>query len=741
MNKIIFILLLNLMVIAGAHTQETPKENYQYPWAGGMNSVQFGEVDINRDGIMDLVVFDRQGNRIIPFVNGGHAGVIDYSYAPEYVNNFPKLYDWAIFADYNNDGKADIFTYSPGWAGMIVYKNISDDTLKFKKEVEPYLTSEYSGGEVNILVTYADYPAISDLDNDGDLDILTFWGLGSFVEMHKNMSMELYGNADSLKYMHTETCWGHFAESDESNLLYLDTCIGKYTPRSSNEVRQYRHTGSTFLMVDLDADDDKDLILGDVDYPGLFALINGGDPENARITEIDTLFPRESNKPIRIFSMPVAAYIDINNDTKKDLLVSTFDPSPFISKNLDNVHVYLNSGENNEPYFSFYTDSFLQDNMIDLGSGANPVFYDFDHDGLKDLFVGNYGYYKRSWYENYTLYTEYKSSIAYFKNIGTTENPVFKFMDFDFGGFYLDDKTLIGLSPAFGDINNDGEAKMIAGNSDGTLILCTFSDGDIKKTYNYAGIDVGDYSTPQLFDLDNDGLLDLIIGKQDGKLSYYHNEGTPEIPDFVFKTDFLGEVDVTDYALSWYGYSTPYFFRKPDGETMLLTGSEEGILKLFTNIDNNLEGKFDEVPDIGSFFGLDQFDPDRGYRTAPAVANLDGDEQPELITGNFSGGMEFFGAHPDVLMSVKNNIKPISNLKLTPNPANDFLKISLTEKLENGKIEIYSTEGKIIFNKPVKNKKSSEITINTQNFTEGMYIVRLISNGRFYTAKLLIYHH
>ena len=145
------------------------------PWAGGMNSMQFGEVDINRDGIKDLVAFDRQGNRIMPFINGGNPGEIDYRFDASYINNFPELYDWAIFADYNNDGKADIFTYSPGWAGMMVYKNISGETLKFERVVYPYLTSLNSGGEVNILVTYADYPGISDLDNDGDLDILTFW--------------------------------------------------------------------------------------------------------------------------------------------------------------------------------------------------------------------------------------------------------------------------------------------------------------------------------------------------------------------------------------------------------------------------------------------------------------------------------------------------------------------------------------------------------------------------------------
>ena len=33
-------------------------------WSGGFNSVQFSEIDLNLDGIKDLFVFDRSGNRI-----------------------------------------------------------------------------------------------------------------------------------------------------------------------------------------------------------------------------------------------------------------------------------------------------------------------------------------------------------------------------------------------------------------------------------------------------------------------------------------------------------------------------------------------------------------------------------------------------------------------------------------------------------------------------------------------------
>ena len=86
------------------------EDSCDFPWTGGMNSCQFSDIDLNLDGIMDLFVFDRYGNRILTFINGGTPDSVDYSYAPQYKENFPKLYDWVILEDYNADGKKDIFT-------------------------------------------------------------------------------------------------------------------------------------------------------------------------------------------------------------------------------------------------------------------------------------------------------------------------------------------------------------------------------------------------------------------------------------------------------------------------------------------------------------------------------------------------------------------------------------------------------------------------------------------------------
>ncbi len=144
------------------------------PWAGGMNSAHMSEIDLNGDGKKDLFVFEKNGNRILTFLNTNSG----YRFAPEYVACFPALHDWAILKDYNHDGKEDIFTY--GMAGISVFQNVSDTVLKFKL-VTKQLEAFYYNGMSNIYASPDDYMAIEDVDGDGDIDILNFWLLGKYV--------------------------------------------------------------------------------------------------------------------------------------------------------------------------------------------------------------------------------------------------------------------------------------------------------------------------------------------------------------------------------------------------------------------------------------------------------------------------------------------------------------------------------------------------------------------------------
>jgi len=733
-----------LMAQQKAMVSNLDGENYKYPFAGGMNACQFCEVDMNMDGIRDLLVFDRQGNRLMPYINNGTAGEIDYTYAPEYISEFPEFSHWVMFADYNMDGKNDIFAYNPALPGIIVYRNTSQASLRFELEVYPYLTSWYGSGYVNILVTYADYPGISDLDNDGDLDILTFWALGSFVEMHKNLSMETYGHADSLIFERTTWCWGEFAENEESNALYLDTCFGnKYFFPEEIPGRE-RHTGSTLLLTDMDNNGVKDLLLGDVDYPQLVYLHNDGTEEDAYIDSYELEFPDPSN-PSWIYSMPAAALIDVNNDNKKDLLASPFDPNPFVTQNHRSAWMYLNNGSNEFPSWSIDTKGFLQEDMIDMGSGAYPVFADINLDGLQDLVIGNYGYYEGSWYDEYmTLYSEYAGRMAVFLNSGDAENPVFEFVTDNFG--HIHEMNILGPYPAFGDIDSDDDADMIVGRGDGKLMFyrncsCLGNPEDFElEDTNYMSIDVGEFSTPFIFDMDEDGLLDLIIGERGGNINYYRNTGDEYEPEFTFVTDSLGKVLVTDFNVSYDGYSTPYVFMASDGTMRLLSGSEQGEIFCFKNIEGNLEGSFTRNYDLWQEIDSNAFVIRNGYRTSAAVANLNADDYLDLMVGNFSGGLELYGTlnAPEVTMNIAEYPVRQHELNIYPNPAADMVRIESFEDQPDGILHfaVYSLLGKKVLEHTANETPTN---LDMSGIPNGLYLVKSWNDtGWFASGRLLI---
>ena len=470
----------------------------QNPWVGGLNACQFGRIDLDQDGKKDLLVFDRHGNRLLCFINKGGTGEIDYQYTTDYDDAFPKLNDWAIFADYDGDGLEDIFTYSKGWAGIKVYRNVSTAKgLGFELAVAPYLTSWQGGGEVNILATDADYPAIVDVDGDGDLDLLTFGVMGNFIEKHMNRSMERYGHRDSLVFERTEQCWGHVAESEEDNVMYLDTCLFGYGIIISNDVP--RHRGATISVRDLTGDGLLDLLLADVDYPGLTFLENGGDLDNAlMIRQMD--YP--PNEPVDLPSMPVPFFTDINNDGVEDLLVSPFDPNPMASQGYESVWLYLDYGTNEYPDFQLYTKSFLQDRMIDVGKGAYPVFEDCDNDGLVDLTV-----------------RDFDGRVTAFKNVGTAQQPAFEQVSVN---------GKLGWSAScYYDVNQDGFLDLVEGNINGKLSYYQGVVDGFELISDFWGeVDVRDYQTsyygysvPTLFN--NNNQLLLCVGSEQGKLFLY----------------------------------------------------------------------------------------------------------------------------------------------------------------------------------------------------------------------------
>ena len=432
---------------------------FKNAWASGLNSTQFNEIDLDLDGKKDLIVFDKSGNKTLPYLNKNG----EFVFAPDFRQSLPDLHDWVIFADYNCDGKNDIYTYSTG--GVAIYENTSLSSLSFSL-VTNLVLSDYGGpNPINIYISAVDIPAVSDVDYDGDLDILTFKITGGFIEFHKNMAMETIGSCDTVLFELSESCWGNFYEGLNNYTLNCQNC--QCPPIINHPNAKQKHAGSTLLAIDIDNDYDKDIVLGDISFSNLNLLINGGDSTSANMISVDSMFPQNNSNtiPASMDIFPAAYYLDLTDDGIKDLIVTS--NSENNSENFTSCWLFNNSGSNSNIDLNFYQNNFLQNDMIDLGSGSYPTFFDHNNDGLLDIIVGNYGYHQSG--------GNPLSSLALFENTGTLNEPKFNLVNRDWQNISSINLNVnlniaaLNLCPTFGDLDGDSDKDMILGDANGKL--------------------------------------------------------------------------------------------------------------------------------------------------------------------------------------------------------------------------------------------------------------------------------
>jgi len=700
-------------------------------WCGGLNNPQFSNVDLNNDGIKDLFVFDRTGNRILTFLGHGTPNTVDFTYAPEYEADFPPLVDWALLTDFNCDGVADIFTYSEGritlpqGVGVRVYRGYYDLNNKIQFMIaDSTLSYPVDNIPTNLYVSAVDIPAFADVNGDGDLDVLTFQPTGGFVQYFENLSEEEGFGCDSLIFKKEDNCWGDFFEPSLQRADFLNqTC--PFFDGAQTQLRD--HTGSTEVAWDNTGDGVLEFLKGDISWDNLVYQLNDGTPTDAHIYQEDTLFP-SYDVSAHVFIFPAPFLVDVNNDGLRDLLVAP--DAAGGSENYKCSWYYKNIGNAITATFSFQSDTFLVGDMIDVGEGSYPVFFDVDNDGLKDIVLGNRGYFDES------SSNLYDGQLSYYKNIGDADHPAFKLITKDFAN--VKSLSVKGVAPTFGDLDGDGDADMILGQEDGSLLYFTNTAGPgqpanfVFTQADYFNIDVGSVSTPQLVDVNRDGLLDLIIGEQNGNINYFENTGTPAAPSFSSTptNSFFGGVNVQQPGYIT-GYSAPYLFDDNDGNGyQLLVGSERGTIYRYRNIDGNLGGTFTLIDSMMENINV-------GTHSSVSGADVNGDGKADLLVGNYCGGITFYSSKYTGIGEPQSALD--NDIHLFPNPASVQIEISIDDvsQLNNCRASVVNVMGEKLTDIKFSSKTA---LLDVSDWLPGIYFL-LISNGKADVVKKLVVSH
>lgn len=708
------------------------------PWTGGMLCPQFSPIDINQDGIDDIFSFDRVNNRILIYINTDDTpGQMSYKFTMAFNHLFPEgLREWVLLRDYNCDGKPDIFTRAPN--AIRVFKNIStpETGLAFETTgTQLFADYNFSGTPFSapVYCLSVDLPAIHDHDGDGDLDIFTFTSDATTLYHFKSLASE-QGDCESLAYETVNACYAYANESGADNTIFIGedhVCglnvfdpsgMGLEDEKEGLAGNDRLHAGGTLVFLDTNDDGYKEVMIADITAPnitmlGIMPSSEGLDSAYFQTTDFPNGYG--TDVPINVLEMPGCYYFDQDNDGVSDLVCAP--QNSFTHEDMNATWLYKNNGTETLPEFSLVSDGYYQQRTIDIGTGAVPVFADYNGDGLADMFVSNHRKSQPTGQAN--------SRLWLYENTGTATNPSFYLVTNDY--LNLSDLGLLNICVTFGDLDADGDADMILGDQSGRLYRYSNQAGagntfDMELVApampdsNGEVIDVGQHATPQLIDIDADGKLDLVIGEKAGNLNYYKNTGTAQLPNYTMVTELMGEVQAESY-FGINGFSFPHFFNDSAGTRYLLLGNELGNLQLYGSIQGNEEGQY--VLLETAFLGIKE-----GDYSAPFVIDINTDLRPDLFLGQMGGGLGVYLAlQPDPVPTI-GEIQP-GGIYLFPNPTTEILQVRLEGMPDQPALfTILDMTGREI--KRFDRRSSANGNLSVGDLASGIYLLNATIGGK-----------
>ena len=733
-RAVTFFLLILPVTAIGQFTytldQEIPVQNLQgehvpLAWAGGLNAAQFNTMDLNQDGSDDLVLYDRMASKIITFLAADNK----YIAAPQYEELFPQgVYNWLLLRDYNCDGKKDVFTGDV--LGIKVYKNVTPSPGELKWEQHLFKTG-FGGAPSSVLLTenpatkikanlqlqFDDLPSVSDVDGDGDLDIMNIQYAGHTVEFHQNLSAEKNLPCDSLEYTRATRAWGNFRECHCGDFAFNNEDC------PPNAGGRTKHAGGkSLLAIDLNGDQAQDLLFSEAECNQLFALPNNGSSGNPVIDNF-AAFPY--NNPVNFVVFPAAYYEDVDFDGKKDLLATpNIFSKEFLNSELNkSTWLYKNTGSNSAPSFSFVKPDFLQSDMVDVGDNAVPAFADYDGDGDFDMLLSSHSS------EDFT------SRIYLFENSGSVSAPAFRLVSDDYLGFST--SRLYNVKIHVTDINRDQTNDLVfsATHFDTGVTRIYFLNNNSQTSFDFNGttLQVLDFHLTSsenvcFSDVNGDGLPDILAGRSEGNFEYWRNNGVAGAPSFLLEDEsFLGlsssplRQDLTAAIADL----------DNDGRSDIIIADQTGKPGIVSDFRNAISAETDAVHDILFNQAVSTYvSKNLGGRTWPAVVNLFNTNKPAVVFGNILGGIHVL-KHDE-----GSSLPEVPEIHIYPNPVlkNDVLHVQADRY---GRMEIYSVIGQQL-GKPVVLKGNEVYRYTLPPLAAGLYLLKFTANGKSHTKRFVV---
>ncbi|MBI2428218.1 MAG: T9SS type A sorting domain-containing protein [Ignavibacteriales bacterium] len=276
-------------------------------------------------------------------------------------------------------------------------------------------------------------------------------------------------------------------------------------------------------------------------------------------------------------------------------------------------------------------DSVFSPFGVTVQSFSAPDFCDIDNDGDFDLFVGTLG----------------DDRVAFFKNTGTSTVAVFRRDTSLLQSIYAQGYQFTNADyPALADLDSDNDFDLVIGGFNGILFYKNVGDSLhaqwLQDTVLFDAINdtIGTDAKPAFGDLDNDGDLDLLIGIGEsffgeiipaGVTIAYRNNGTPSAPSFVIDNSLVA--GIPDVGLNSYPYLKEM---DNDGDLDLMLGRDLQTMLYYRNTGTAQAPTWTSTPSLVSPLETTT------YWKNPAVCDLDGDNDNDLIYGTSDGSMYFY---------------------------------------------------------------------------------------------------